>query len=301
MSDHLISIKDLKPLSQVTERFVQFADDYILCQITDRSPIKSKESTTRFSGLSFCLVTDGSAHGEIDTEPIDLVEGSLMVFSRWNSIQFDHKDTHDFRAEVLLVSEEFIHDVNIDLNALNMHSLFDSKPKPVMDKLTDTEYQMIHDIFMLLRHNAEFASETVYTRNIGRSALQCLIYLLLQIHALHHNPEEKGASQNRQIGYTQEFMQLLQLHHTRHRNIAFYADKLHISPKYLSHIIKETTGKSASDWIGEFVVREAKNMLRFTNKNVQQVAYALNFSTQSSFGKFFKHITGLSPSEFQKS
>lgn len=96
-------------------------------------------------------------------------------------------------------------------------------------------------------------------------------------------------------------MNLVQLHHTHERSIAFYADKLFISPKYLSHIIKEATGRSAAAWIDEFVILEAKNMLRFSNKNIQQVAYALNFNTQSSFGKYFKHITGMSPTEYQKS
>ena len=83
--------------------------------------------------------------------------------------------------------------------------------------------------------------------------------------------------------------------------MAFYASKLFISPKYLSLIVKETTGKSAARWIDEFVLMEAKNMLRYSGKNIQQVAYALNFSNQSSFGKYFKHLTGMSPTEYQKS
>ena len=83
--------------------------------------------------------------------------------------------------------------------------------------------------------------------------------------------------------------------------MSFYADKLCISPKYLSLLVKETTGKSAARWIDEFVLMEAKNLLRFSGKNVQQVAYALNFTNQSSFGKYFKHMTGQSPTEYQKS
>ena len=66
-------------------------------------------------------------------------------------------------------------------------------------------------------------------------------------------------------------------------------------------MVKETTGKSAANWIDDFVLMEAKNLLRYSGKNVQQVAYALNFTNQSSFGKFFKHLTGQSPTEYQKS
>ena len=62
--------------------------------------------------------------------------------------------------------------------------------------------------------------------------------------------------------------------------------------------------KLYEDWIcGSFtkVILEAKNLLRYSGKNIQQVAYELNFSNQSSFGKYFKHLTGMSPSQFQKS
>ena len=66
-------------------------------------------------------------------------------------------------------------------------------------------------------------------------------------------------------------------------------------------LVKEATGRSATEWIDEFVIIEAKNLLRFSGKNIQQVAYALNFPNQSSFGKYFKRLTGISPMAYQKS
>ena len=83
--------------------------------------------------------------------------------------------------------------------------------------------------------------------------------------------------------------------------MAFYADKLFISPKYLSLLVKEATGRSAANWIDEYVIMEAKNMLRFSGRNIQQVTYDLNFPNQSSFGKYFKHLTGMSSTQYQRS
>ena len=57
--------------------------------------------------------------------------------------------------------------------------------------------------------------------------------------------------------------------------------------------------KSAGEWIDSYVIQEAKNLLRYSGKNVQQIAYELNFTNQSSFGKYFKNITGMSPTAFQ--
>ena len=104
----------------------------------------------------------------------------------------------------------------------------------------------------------------------------------------------------RRNSYVQDFLKLVHLYYTTERSVAFYAAQLFISPKYLSLLVKEATGRSAACWIDHFVIMEAKNLLRYSGKNVQQVAYALNFSNQSSFGKYFKHLTGLSPTEFQK-
>ena len=113
--------------------------------------------------------------------------------------------------------------------------------------------------------------------------------------------EEPDYRRSRRSGYVNEFMQLVRTHHKQERMVSFYAEKLFISPKYLSLIIKEALGRSAAEVIDEFVILEAKNLLRFSGKNIQQVAYDLNFPNQSSFGKYFKHLTGMSPSEFQRS
>ena len=68
----------------------------------------------------------------------------------------------------------------------------------------------------------------------------------------------------------------------------------------MSLIIKEATGRTAAQWIDDYVIMAAKKLLRFSGKNIQQVAYELNFSNQSAFGKYFKRITGMSPTDFQR-
>ncbi len=106
---------------------------------------------------------------------------------------------------------------------------------------------------------------------------------------------------SRKLIYVQKFLRLVREYHRSQRAISFYAEKMYISPKYLSLVIKEATGKSAGEWIDQYVIQEAKNLLRYSGKNVQQIAYELNFSNQSSFGKYFKNLTGLSPTAFQNS
>ena len=99
---------------------------------------------------------------------------------------------------------------------------------------------------------------------------------------------------------TEEFLNLVNRHYREEREVGFYADKLHLTPKYLSKVIKEKSSKSANNWVDEHVVLEAKALLKSTNMTVQQISDHLHFPSQSFFGKYFKRRTGVSPKEFRK-
>ena len=77
--------------------------------------------------------------------------------------------------------------------------------------------------------------------------------------------------------------------------MSFYAKQLNITPKYLSSVVKEVSGKTAARWIDESVILEAKALLKYSGMSIQEIAYHLNFSTQSFFGKYFKRYVGMSP------
>ncbi len=79
------------------------------------------------------------------------------------------------------------------------------------------------------------------------------------------------------------------------------ADAERETAKYLSNAIKEATGRSASDWIDEYVATESKALLYSTTKTIQQIASELHFDSQSLFGKYFKRVTGISPREYRAS
>ena len=82
--------------------------------------------------------------------------------------------------------------------------------------------------------------------------------------------------------------------------MGFYAEQMNITPKYLSSVIKDISGKTAARWIDEYVILEAKTLLKYSGMSIQEIADALNFSTQSFFGKYFKQHTGCSPSRFKR-
>lgn len=79
-------------------------------------------------------------------------------------------------------------------------------------------------------------------------------------------------------------------HYKENREVSFYADKLCITPKYLTTIIKAVSGKSAKDWILEYIILEVKALLRDSSLNIQEIVLRTNFANQSSLGRFSGNI-----------
>ncbi|WP_165044444.1 AraC family transcriptional regulator [Dysgonomonas sp. ZJ709] len=96
-----------------------------------------------------------------------------------------------------------------------------------------------------------------------------------------------------------KFMRDIETNFQKERNVGFYAQKSHLTPKYFSTVIFKLTGKHAKEWIDEYTILEAKAMLKSTYVNIQQLSYELNFATPSHFGRYFKHHTGVSPRKYR--
>jgi AraC-like DNA-binding protein len=96
-----------------------------------------------------------------------------------------------------------------------------------------------------------------------------------------------------------QFMDEVRHNYTTERQLSFYADKLCITSKYLSRIVKQHSGRQPSEWIRDYVILESKALLRQNNLSVQQISDMLNFPNPSFFGKYFKTVVGCSPRQYQ--
>ncbi|MBQ0061612.1 MAG: helix-turn-helix domain-containing protein [Bacteroidaceae bacterium] len=98
-----------------------------------------------------------------------------------------------------------------------------------------------------------------------------------------------------------KFLSLISKHHREEREVSFYADKLFISPKYLSALCKKISKKSASTWIHEAVMEDIKHLLLHSELSVKEISSEMNFPNLSFFGRYVKKNLGLSPLAYRKS
>ncbi|MDE6317080.1 MAG: AraC family transcriptional regulator, partial [Muribaculaceae bacterium] len=276
--------------------------DYILRHIVPGEVYFTEPSAIRIDGLSIILCTAGEENVTINFRTVKLTEGCVMVLSPNDLVELGDSSVSNFEGYALFLPIEFLKLISLDSNTLNYKDInLDTSPILYLD---GDKRRLLEGFYKLLMLNTTVNSaDTVYTRNVSRSLVGALIYqLLATFRGQPDKPAESeetvpGASRRRY--YVRDFMSLLQQDFRQHRSVGHYADKLFISAKYLSLIIKEATGRTATEWIDHFVILEAKNLLRYSGRNIQQIAYDLNFHNQSAFGKYFNQITGLSPSEFR--
>ena len=114
-----------------------------------------------------------------------------------------------------------------------------------------------------------------------------------------HGISEEGAGRNRRKELYTNFLELLHTNYKQHRDLTFYASALCITPKYLSQVVREVSGRSAMLCIEEYVITECKALLSSTTMTIQQIADAMNFPSQSVFGKYFKRVVGVSPKGYR--
>ena len=300
INEKTLSIEDIGQAIRYSKNFARMGDKYVVCRLsTGGEPIPTLEAPIRLRGLTLLLCRRGTLTAEINLTKYHITPSTLVVISPEMLTKFSDMDYNKLDMSLLFVDMQFMHDVNIDLNAINVRSLIEQR-SPIVS-LTKAEFDILNKHLELLEMDADNDSRTIFSRNIARSLIAATAYRLLQFNFDRiNNIEEPEGKRSRRSAYVHDFMRLVHLNYMRERSVSYYADILCISPKYLSLMIKEATGRSAVEWINEFVIIEAKNLLRFSGKNIQQVAYALNFSNQSSFGKYFKNITGQSPSQYQK-
>ena len=119
-------------------------------------------------------------------------------------------------------------------------------------------------------------------------------FYLPQEQSLYH------VKNNRQYRFFDEFILLLNKKHKEERSVQYYANAMHITPKYLSAIVKTFTQLTASQVIDQYVIFAIKQSLYSNQHNIKTISAEYNFPSQSFFGRYFKRLTGMSPNVYIK-
>lgn len=161
--------------------------------------------------------------------------------------------------------------------------------------LLDTDRNRMETILNLLW---DVLHDTPWNEDIVKEMI-LLIFKQIEIYRQRYLTEENHQTSPREE-ILEHFINLVNEYAVRKRNIAFYADKLCLTPHYLSTIIRQSSGQTIMNWINRAVIQEAQILLLHTNLQVTQIADRLHFPNASFFCKYFRRLTSMSPVEYRE-
>jgi AraC-like DNA-binding protein len=234
--------------------------------------------------------TQGKGKHIIDFESYEIQPGAWFFLSPGQVHSWSLSD--DVEGEILFFGAEFLEsyftgkkaaDYSVFKNHIQFLSLTDDQQKPLL--------QLIEQI------------ETEYTiSNIGNNDIlkDYLDILLIHISRLTESKDQAAQTDAGQW-QLQELKHFIDMHYMDEQSPAFYAEKMHLSVKYLNEICKRYLNKTTTQLIHERIILEAKRLLVHEELSINQVADKLNFTDYSYFTKFFKKLVGITPGDFRKS
>ena len=281
-----ISISDL--IKQPFKYATAFGDKLI---ITDRlGYLELFKYPCRINAVSILICTGGRMECSINLNKYTVEKNTILICRSSDILQIISSENLEAYAGV--IAPELVNELKI---SLWQQSIYFS-PEFFMKKISDQDLTLLRYYYPLLRENILNARKE--TPNIIQSLIQAFVYTIVSI--MDGVGEGRGFKVSRNEQIFEQFMSLLSQYHNSERTVQFYADKMCLTPNYLSGEIKASSGRTALEWINDYVILEAKTLLMYTTLSVQEISYRLNFPTQSSFGKYFKKQTGVGPKDFRK-
>ncbi|MET4082694.1 AraC family transcriptional activator of pobA [Pedobacter sp. UYP30] len=244
---------------------------------------------------SLGLVLKGQAEFIVGIEAYSLKAPCIVVVAP-DDIRKWILNKYPVEAKSLFFTQDFIVSGLVDTSFLKKFSFFKSNGQHYITLNPDelVKIQMLFDQIEE-KKNSDLSTKL--------ESIQALVRVLLfELESLNDiQIKKENNSFSRSYYLTEKFKELLSENFTEHRDVPFYAEKLFITSKHLSQILKNQTGKTVSAIITEIVCLEAKVLLQTKALNISEISQHLNFATASYFGSFFKRYTGMSPLEYRKS
>ena len=252
-----------------------------------------EEHSCRTEGGAILFCRRGSATVTVD-QLRDRVTRDTLLLLLPGSILHLNERTDDFRVRFCAFSLELFSEAAYRLDPSFFHILHEH----AIIRLPDRIIEGVRNWFQMASYTYRDRGN-IFRNTIIRNRLQNVLLEAFDKTQRFAPDVHSQTGTTRQADLFQRFVALVHEHCTEQREVAFYADRLCISTRYLSTIIRSVAHSTAKEFIDRSVVLEIKMLLGSTELSVQEIAYRLHFPDQSYLGRFFKKHTGVSPTEFR--
>lgn len=293
----LHTIKDLKDIAGQS----WYPDDLQILLRKPKSHEHSFQHPFRSDSYWVVLVTGNVSHDalsiQLNSKEYVLRENDLLIVPP-HTVRQPSDTEHSCDLACVAFRPDFLFETGISQRHIDSFEYLSCSPCTHLHLSAEDASRLMTVIRMLQEKNYS-GEDNPFAAEVVRHFFNAFQFELAGLYYKYTN--QKKVAHDRKEELLWRFLTLLPEHVKTERSLQFYANRLYVTPKYLTQTVKKVSGKTAGKFIDDLVIVEAKNLLRDPSLTIAQVADRLDFSDQFFFSKFFKRYTGVTPSDYRRS
>ncbi len=295
-------ITHLKSISDIN-RFVQSTTKHPLVSVVDFGKVDEYlEEGTRISADFYSMMFKNycTNHLKYGRQSLDFQDGSLICIAPKQVLEMDREieKKNDMMGWGLFFHPDLLRGTSLG-NKMSEYTFFSYETSEALH-LSEKEKQNLFDcvqkIESELQENIDKHSQTLIVSNIELLLNYCARYYGRQF-ITRKNSNVNAVLQVEK--WLKDYFLTEKIKVSGLPTVKYLADQVHLSPSYLSDLLKKETGMTAQDLIHYHLIETAKNILLHTDHSVGEIAYSLGFEYPQYFSKLFKQKTGKTPVEYR--
>ena len=264
--------------------------------------ISSNQSPYLLEDYRLGVVKRGKMHGIINLQECELDAGTIIFITPGTIVE-----PLEMSDDFMLMGIGIPSDMFQLAHPVKVPSLFNGQRKQGVQRVNAEQLQLLNHMFVLLweiAHQQDADQAALADANDSKAHQQVLYGMLSTITSYYDTlfaPQRAympGHGSGNDI--FDRFLSLVNNHCQEQRQLAFYAEKICITERYLGTVVRQVSGITAKEWIDKAVINHAKVMLRHSNKQIAEITEALHFPNPSFFCKYFKRLVGCTPLEYRE-
>ena len=275
-------------------------DDFFISRLQEKPQYAYLRYPFRVDCYMAAYCVEGTVDCSVNLTDYHLTTGMLLLITPGNIVKITQPDdiSQNLRVTLICASTSFITNIGINPSKFLIEAVEVLRDPCI--HLSEDETQMLHKYVNLAlditKTNPQFVKESI--GGLVSSVFYQFAGFLAD--SKRRQDMESPVRTTRQRQMLEQFIKLAITDHAKEHLVGYYADKMCVTPKYLSKIVKDTSGRSVPDWLNELLILDAKNMLRHSDLTIKEISARLNFPSQSFFFRFFKNHTGQTPTQYRE-
>ena len=298
-SETLITPSKIKQLVP-SDISLGIGDDFFISRLQEKPQYAYLRYPFRVDCYLAAYCVEGTVDCSVNLTDYHLTTGMLLLITPGNIVKITQPDdiSQNLRVTLICASTSFITNIGINPSKFLIEAVEVLRDPCI--HLSEDETQMLHKYVNLAlditKTNPQFVKESI--GGLVSSVFYQFAGFLAD--SKRRQDMESPVRTTRQRQMLEQFIKLAITDHAKEHLVGYYADKMCVTPKYLSKIVKDTSGRSVPDWLSELLILDAKNMLRHSDLTIKEISARLNFPSQSFFFRFFKNHTGQTPTQYRE-